>query len=72
MDKEDWINITIIGLILITFGVISYGIYIYDTGSFQCVENPIAYYESIKNVSCQCQKYNPYQQVNFSQLEIVR
>ncbi len=52
----DWI---LIFLIIILVGVISMGLFTVDKDSFQCLKNPVLYYEHMKDVSCICAEELP-------------
>jgi len=73
MDKVLLTNVILIFLVAILLLVIGYATYVYDTDKFQCVSNPIVYFEQLKNASCQCREYQGFRSsdliVNFSELE---
>lgn len=53
MNNHFWINIIFLLLILIVLILILIKL---PDDSFDCLNNPIKYYQNLKNVSCSCFK----------------
>ncbi len=54
-DKAAFYTSVILILLIVVFiSVLSYGIYVYDKDKFECINNPLHYFEDSKNVTCQC------------------
>ena len=48
------IDIILVILILALIGIFIYFIIIFKKDAFQCLQNPVLYYEQLKNASCSC------------------
>lgn len=73
MEKKIVIDLILIGSIVIFIGVIIYSITIFKADGMSCLSNPIGYIEHLNNISCQCQEYKPYldiDELNFSEVRI--
>lgn len=60
LDHRDYIDLFLIFAVLIFIGLLLFAIYIYDKDSFQCLQDPVTYFEQIKNVTCQCRQRQGY------------
>ena len=74
MDAEERratkIDLFLIVLIIIFIGILIYGLTIYKTDALTCLSNPIKYIEQLNNLSCSCEVYKPYLDINFSNIKI--
>ena len=61
-------TIDIILIVLILGLIISVGILVYkfDKEGFECLANPINYYEELENVTCECRDKSEWDYVNLS------
>ncbi len=53
-DFRDLLDISIILLILIFIGVLIWVGIIFKVDAYHCLEDPVLYYEQMKNLSCVC------------------
>jgi len=74
MDAEERratkIDLFLIVLIIIFIGILIYGLTIYKTDALTCLSNPIKYIEQLNNLSCSCEVYKPYLDLNLSYIKI--
>ena len=74
MDAEERratkIDLFLIVLIIIFIGILIYGLTIYKADALTCLSNPINYIEQLNNLSCSCEVYKPYLDINFSNIKI--
>lgn len=71
MKRNVVVDLLLIGVIIIFIGVLVYAITIYEADALSCLSNPINYIEHLNNLSCNCQEYKPYldiDSINLSQL----
>ena len=55
-QKMKLADLIIIGIGFVVVGLLIYVIMLIRTDGAVCVDNPISYFENMKNVSCVCQK----------------
>lgn len=68
MKNKSDIDIILIILIILLILTIAVGIKMVDKDSLNCLNDPVGYYEHMKNASCKCSSYNPYK-INVSKWE---
>jgi len=74
MDRQDKIDLFLIFSIVILIVVIIYAVTIYNRDSVECLIDPIDYYQALNNLSCKCQEYKPYldiDDIDFSNMDLV-
>ncbi len=54
LKHQRWIDLILIVLIIIFIVVVIYAIIIFNRDSFNCLKDPMLYFEALNNVSCQC------------------
>lgn len=70
LNSRDYMDLSIIVLVILFIGILSYGIYIYDRQAVECLNDPIDYYQALKNYSCSCSEYNQYKDLDLSNITI--
>jgi len=74
MDAEERraikIDLILIVLIIIFIAILIYAIIIYRSDALTCLSNPINYIEQLNNLSCSCEEYKPYLDINLSNIII--
>ena len=69
--KKETIDVILIFLIVVLISTTLFLIIKFDKDGFSCLANPINYFEKIKNVSCQCQEIQAWdQEIDFSNLTL--
>lgn len=66
--KQQVVDIILISLIFILIITIVVLVIKFDKDGFECMVNPISYYEHMKEVSCDCQTRNEWN--NFKGLNL--
>ena len=74
MDDEERrvikIDLILIALIIIFIAILIYSITIYKADALTCLSNPINNIDHLTNLSCSCEEYKPYLDINLSNIKI--